>query len=507
MTDTKDVEQYVQPVNDVAVVPKVKAHSSTSILSLPLTDLGNAQRLIRLHGKNLRRVGDTWFVWDRTHWTDKTAESHVQELAINTVQTIGAEIVVLETSTKGALDEKFVEKTLRPLQKWSMHSQSISRINAMIKLATSNPEVRVDPERLDTDPYLFNLLNGTLDLQTGQIVSHNRDHLITKLTPFSYESGAVCPLWEKFLVDVFASHTELIPYIQKLLGYSQSGDMSEAVFPILYGTGGNGKTTLVEVVHHVMGKDYSVVTHPETLLARRTGAMSNDIAALSGKRFVVSSETNRGARLNEALIKQMTGGSTVSARFMYKEFAEIAPRFKIFVDTNHLPRFRDDQAMGRRLVIIPFESNFENRDDKTLRSRLHAEAPGILKWLGDGFRTWRREGLKAPAIVLQTTTTHREAMDPTGEYLTTQCELSSLMSVRADELLKGYLKWCDDFGKQADDADTFYKQAHRITGVEVKRIGRAAVTVYVGIKPLNIPTTVLPKGKLSIPPHVAELLK
>jgi putative DNA primase/helicase len=224
----------------------------------------------------------------------------------------------------------------------------------MVKLAASELDFQVQPSRLDADPWLLNVANGTLDLRTGKLRSHRRSDLITRLAPVRWNPAADCPRWKAFLDEIFDEDVALIEYVQRAAGYSLTGDTSERVLLILHGEGANGKTTFLETLTAALA-DYAACTPTETLLAKRPDAIPNDVARLKGARFVTASEAGEGVQLAEARVKELTGRDRVPARFLHREWFEFCPEFKLWLATNHKPVIRGtDKAIWDRIRLVPF---------------------------------------------------------------------------------------------------------------------------------------------------------
>jgi len=224
-------------------------------------------------------------------------------------------------------------------EKFARHaikSEYASRIGAMVSLATTEVGIPVRPEDLDKDRFLLNCRNGTVDLRTGKLFPARREDLITRLAPVDYNPEAECPEFDKFITRIMGEDQALVEYIERCLGYALTGDASEHVMFVLFGSGANGKTTLLEAVRHVLG-DYAGQLPIKTLMVKRWESIPNDIAQLKGLRFVTSSEVEAGERLAEAQTKQLTGGGTLMGRKLYHEYFEFEPTHKIFMDCNHKP--------------------------------------------------------------------------------------------------------------------------------------------------------------------------
>src|SRR5262249_51515381 len=269
-------------------------------------------------------------------------------------------------------------------------------------LATKSTS-RYRPNDFDTDPLLLNCKNGTLDLRTGELRAHSRRDLITKMCAVRYNDTAKCPVFLRFLDTIFNQSGDLMAYVQRILGYALTDDVGEKALFCFHGDGNNGKTTLLEVVRYLLA-DYAGQIMIESLLTdnpfHRSTALA-DLADLRGARFVTTSEADRGKHLAEAQIKQLTGMGQVKSCRKYENPVEFPPTFKIFMDTNHKPMVRgQDAAIWSRLKLIPFTVTIPKDEiDKNLLEKLKREAPGILRWAVEGCLEWQRDGLNEPSEV------------------------------------------------------------------------------------------------------------
>jgi P4 family phage/plasmid primase-like protien len=408
---------------------------------IALTDLGNAERLVRAHGLDLRychRWG-TWLVYDGQRWrTDETDE--VARRAKTTVRAIAFEAAV-------AADER----SRRDLMSHARRSEAESRLRALVALAESEPGIPITPDEIDRDPWLLNVANGTIDLRTGELRPHRREDWLTKLTPIDYDPAAGCPTWLAFLDRVMAGRAELVDYWQRVLGYALTGDVGEQVLFFLHGAGSNGKTTLLNVVLALVG-DYGKQAPPDLLLAKRgDGNHPTEIADLLGARVVTTVEVEDGRRLAESLVKQLTGGDRLKARFMRQDFFEFDARFKLFLAANHRPVIRGtDHAIWRRVRLIPFDVTIPPAErDRTLPEKLRAELPGILAWAVQGCLAWQREGLGLPDAVASATQSYRAEMDTLADFLAERCVLTETATATSKALFAAYRAWCEETGEKA----------------------------------------------------------
>ncbi len=403
-----------------------------------LTDLGNAERLICAHGDDLRHVKlfGRWLVWDGTRFAmDDTGESTRRATA-------AVRSIYEEAARCTAADER------KRIAAWAKASESAIRIGAMIQLAASNKHVAIRHERLDADPWLLNVQNGTIDLRACELRPHRRSDLLTKRVEALYDPDAEAPLWYEFLERI-QPDPEVRSFLQRFTGYSLTGSTQEQKLAILWGGGANGKSTFVETVMALLG-DYAQRTPAETLLARRESGIPNDVARLRGARFVAAVETEEGRRLAEVRVKELTGSDTISARFMRAEWFDFRPVAKLWISTNHRPTVRGtDEAIWRRICLIPFTVTIpEAERDRTLAERLRGELPGILAWAVEGCRAWLSVGLKPPAAVLAATSEYRQEQDVLGQFLDDACVADSGCWSPAGDLFKAYREWAEEAGEK-----------------------------------------------------------
>lgn len=400
-----------------------------------LTDLGNAQRLVARHGADLRycELWRRWLVWDGRRWQkDETGE--IYRRAKETTRAI-----YVEASREADEDQR------KRIAKWAFNSEAERRIEAMVKLARSEPGIAITPEDLDRQPWLLNVQDGTLDLQRGELRPHRREDLLTKLAPVHYDPKAECPLWLAFLNRIMGGNARLIGYLQRYVGYTLTGDGCEKVLLVGHGGGDNGKTTFVETVLALLGEDYAMTTPEATIAATRSDAIPNDVARLRGARFVVVSETAQDLRLNEGRIKAMTGRNRIAARFMHAEWFEFVPEFKLFIETNHRPQVQGtDNAIWNRLKLVPFAVAIPKvEQDKELPAKLREELPGILRWAVEGCLTWQREGLGEPEEIQAATADYRGDMDTLGDFIAAHCTLGEHERAKSTDLYAAYRGWSE----------------------------------------------------------------
>jgi putative DNA primase/helicase len=411
-----------------------------------LTDLGNAKRLVRHHGADLRYCFPlkSWLVWNGRRWLhDDTDEAMRRAKA--TVKTI-----FIEASEAATVDEA------KALAKWAIKSQSKKNLTDMVTLTQSELTIPVLPNELDADPFLFNCANGTLDLRSGVLREHRREDLITKLSPVIYDADARDEVFEKFLDDSTGGDEQLKTFVQRAAGYSLTGDTREEVLFFIYGSTASGKSTLVDALKATLGEEeYAKTADFEAFLARKNvGGARNDIADLAGARFVASIEVDEGKKLAEGLIKMITGGDTVKARFLHQNLFAFRPTFKLWLAANHTPKVRDDDdAMWRRILTVPFTHTVEkSKRDPRVKAHLKdvaASGASILAWMVQGCLDWQRDGLRVPQAVEDATADFRESQDPLKDFLSECCTLAAPLAwTSSAEIRAEYEKFNKERGER-----------------------------------------------------------
>ena len=398
---------------------------------LPATDMGNALRLVRRHGEDIRYCGvlGGWFLWDACRWRRDEA-GQIIELAKDTVKNIAVEA-----------DSISEENTRKIYIKHTAQSQSHRAIKAMVDLALSDSKVCVEPDVFDQRPMLLNLKNGTLNLETGTLQPHDHGDMLTQLAGVEYDPVATCPGWQSFVSSIMDGRADLAQFIRRMAGYALTGSTVEQAFFILYGNGCNGKSTYLETLQKMMG-DYAQTAEATTFLENRYEGIRNDLAALRGARLVLASETGPRKSLNETLIKQVTGNEAITARFLHKEFFSYHPWYKILLATNDKPRVHGtDRGIWRRIRLVPFTVNFEGREDKQLSQKLEQELPGILNWAVAGCMDWQKAGLAPPTEVEAATQAYREEMDVLADFIDERCVVGIGEMATKSVLYQAYVDW------------------------------------------------------------------
>lgn len=434
---------------------------SSAIGRFNLTDAGNAERFAAQHGDSMRYCWEwgKWLFYDGKRWSVKFGEEMANRLAVETARTIS--------------QDSHTSESIQNKMEWAHQSESRARIAAMLDAATSIQPIATHAERFDKDPWLLNCANGTIDLRTGELESHKPEDMITKLSPVKYKPYATFKLWNSFLKTVTQNDTTLCDFLQKAIGYSATGDTREEKLFFIHGPTASGKSTLLEAVKATLG-DYAQTADFETFLQRKqVGGVRNDIARLAGTHMVVSIEVDEGKRLAEGLVKTLTGGDTVSARFLYKELFEFMPQFKLWLAANHAPKLKDDDdAIWRRILRVPFEYTIpkDKRDPKikaTLRNPKIA-GPAILAWIVKGCLKWQEEGLVVPEIIERSTEEYRESQDPLREFFEDECVFDTTAFVKVISLRSAYDDWAKNNGMKFTLGPREFNKRLRAKGCEDK---------------------------------------
>jgi P4 family phage/plasmid primase-like protien len=403
-----------------------------------LDDMGNGQRLIDRHGTNMRyvteyRKDERWVIWNGRQWVrDKAGQTREW----------GKDIV---TSMRYEAMEVNDDDRKKLLLRHSSASASAPKISHMLLSASTEPGMAIEPSTFDRDPWLINCMNGTINLRVGRydLVPHDKNNMCMGIIPLDFDEDAKCPAWDAFLERI-QPDPEIRDFLQRAVGYSLTGFISEQVLFLMYGKGATGKSTFGETLLKMFGT-YGGVMSFNTLLSkpRSAGGPDPDLVALEGTRFVLASESNEGDSYDEQRIKSLTGEDTLSARGLYEGSRELQMQCAIWPRTNHPPIVKGtDDAIWRRMVVVPFSIEIsENERDLDLRHKLSDELPGILAWAVRGCLGWQWEGLRIPKALTAATKEYRRDVDLTADFLDDCCKVSPNASVGKRQLYRAYQQW------------------------------------------------------------------
>lgn len=411
------------------------------------TDLGNGERFAS-HAKDhaIYVPGLGWHTWSGKRW--RPDEGQVQEIAKQVTREIFAAAQDISQQRPKASEE---------LYKWAISSSSMGRIDSMTRSASTQPEIYTEVSKLDNDTYRLNMLNGCLDLRKGELHPHDAGMMLTKLARVTYDPEAECPKWNKFLEDILP-HEDVRNYLQRAVGYSLCGDTREQCFFLMYGTGSNGKSTFIETLRYMLGH-YGIKIATSTIMGSSAGneRATPDLVRLRGPRFAVAAESGDGSAINEAVIKDLTGEDTITARALYKSPIEFVPQLKLWVYSNYKPTVHGmDHGIWRRIRLIPFTAVIE-KPNKKLRLQLRSELAGIFNWAYRGYLEWEKFGLAEPTAITDEVQEYREAMDSVKQFIQDTCHLGESEVESAAELWEHFSAWQKDLPYQERmRRNTFY---------------------------------------------------
>ena len=419
-------------------------------------------------------VDKKWFFFNGSYWQEDIGNQRVELAAERVANSIKKEKPELSFSTK--TDE---DKAMNEWYKFQKDSRS--HMAKMHMIDEFKKYVIVKHGEFDKEDMLLNTESGYVDLSNGELHDHDIDKKFSHQTVAEYSDNDDAPLWEKFLNQIFNNDEELIHYVQKAIGYSFTGSVDEQCLFILNGRGRNGKSVFSNVVSDVAG-NYAKQMNVQTIVAKKnqSGSANSDIARLEGARIVTSSELNEGDRFDESLVKQLTGGDKILARFLYGSEFEYKPKFKIWMATNHLPIIRGtDDGIWRRIKIIPFNIQIpKEKVDKKLEYKLKAEYTGILNWVVQGSLMWQQEGLEDPEAVRQVIENYRAEMDPLDAFLEECCTTGQNYSIKARDMYDAYHEWA----KESEEYKMSMTKFGREMSKKLLRVKKRDGWCYVGLK-------------------------
>ncbi|MFN7333164.1 MAG: phage/plasmid primase, P4 family, partial [bacterium] len=440
----KKVTKQYDPTKKRSVAPKPPSQIPPKI-GFPNTDIDwdfrsdqteNAMAVEFIDGNQtiLRYVPSwkKWLAWDSKRWKIDIDQSRTTRLARRLVRNYWDRMRVIQNEDQ---QEKWADFCRRANRK--------TTIENVVSLARCDGRTTIDHELLNQNSYFLNLQNGTLDLSTSEFRDHRQTDSITQIANVAYDPNASCPKWRAFIDLIFGSDDEAKRYIQALLGYSCSGDVGEHILPICYGSGANGKSTLWNAIVELLG-DYAMLA-PSKLLLGTTNEHDTIIASLYQRRLVAISEPDEGSKLREARVKELTGDEQITARRMREDYWSFRRTHKFWLSTNHLPQINGtDEGIWRRIKLIPFRVDLRTVTKPIPdyhKLLISEEGPGILNWLLEGFKDWRKNGFIEPQSVISETRSYRGSSDELGRFIADCCEVSPELVVASSELFDAYRTW------------------------------------------------------------------
>lgn len=431
----------------------------------PLTEFGNAERMLDKYGQGLMYVPElqAWYCWTGVYWR-RASDVEIAHLAKETIKSLVSE-----------LDD---HQDAAEFFKFCAISQRSQMVLNMVTLARSDPRVMVPVAELDKHQHLVGATNGIIDLRSGELLPPDPELRITKVVGCDYDPTAEAPLFEQTVRDVFNDDADVVAFFQRLVGYTMTGNPKEDILVIPHGNGSNGKSTVLGAIRQAFG-DYARAANAETFVSDgrggNAGGPREDVLRLKGARFVYVSEPDENSELREGSVKAMSGGDALSARGVHgKETVEFLPSFVVFMPTNHKPIVKgSDNGIWRRLMLLPFTRNFEADPtivkDPKREEKLGAELPGILTWIVRGALLYASQGLRATGSVKDARDAYREQMDLLAEWLDECCEVGDAYFTENSELwaswyefaknrgLLTYVKNSTSLGRRLDSRFAAYK--------------------------------------------------
>lgn len=441
---------------------------------LPYTDLGNAERFREAWRGSVHYVREhrTWAYFDGQRWVLDDAAA--ARMAHETVRGIVREAV--------GDDPDDLQQAIR----WQKTSEANARIKSLLDIASQLEGISISQEAFDTQTHLMNFTNGTMDLKTNEFREARASDMITRLAGCEWDPAATAPRFTQFISEVVGGYEDEARYLQKLAGYILSGDRREQRLQILIGDGGDGKSTFIETVKRLMG-DYQTTLAATSISAQNTAAIPNDIAKLAGKRLATISELPQKLHVNTQLVKAMSGGDTMTARFLHKEYFDFQPTAQLLVATNFYP-FADpeDKAYFRRLAILRFPKSFANENpDKDLKSKLAAELPGIAAWAVEGYRIYLEEGLELTFSMHIELNKYRDFTDPLTGFFENCVQVTHRDTdfVATDDLVEAAVEYCRSEDRPYPDKHAVIRYMER-RGLEriQRRLVHKRVRGFVGLR-------------------------
>lgn len=426
--------------------PRRRVSDPADKTSWPLTGFGNGERFTAAWKDDARYCFElkSWFVWDGRRWSCRE-DGAVQRMAKHAIRAIELERAAATSGCSPDAHDRIEGAYKAHINR----SSTLHGLKETLALASSEPGMSIALDQFDRDPMLLNVGNGTLDLATGTLRPHRREDHLAMMTPVEFDPEAICPRWDRFLLEIFGGDEEMVGLLGRAIGYALTGKTSEQCMFFLYGDGQNGKSTVINTITALFGEyaqkaPTDLIMRPE----RSGGGPSPDMARLRGMRFVTTSELEEGVRLGEARIKDLTGGDRVVARPLYQKPIEFDPTHTLFVYGNHKPQILGtDDGIWRRIHLIHLAVRIaDDQKDKGLGQALLSELSGILAWAVRGCLEWQRDGLGVPDSVRQATSDYRIESDPFARFVAEACEVKDVYEASNPDIYACYRRWCADQG-------------------------------------------------------------
>lgn len=445
-----------------ASISRYAAGSAIEVDDIPL-----ARHMAKLISKTVCwTAGAGWMRFDGVRWLPDPEGAHAKEEVKRKLEEMSAELV--------ASGERQAYKSVSQLL-------TAHKVRRILELIATDLQIKRYFENFDKAPRKINLQNGTMSLHPRELRPHSKEDMFTKVANVHYNENATCPVFDKFLSSCLPP--EEAAFVLRLFGYALLGQPKEQVFAIFHGPGRNGKSTLVEVMSHLLG-DYACSAEPSSFIKQKNAGVRNDLARLKGARLVATSELSTGEILDAALVKRITGGDTIAARALYREHFEFRAEFVMFMVTNNLPVIDGgDAALARRLILVPFETIVPlEQCDPDLPAKLRAEADGIFNRLLEGCEDYLENGLSVPTSLAAAADRYVQCSDMIAEFLKDRCVFDSEIQVPASSLHSAYTHWCETNVIKPFSQPIFKTEIMKRTNLKQKRTNKGLIWPGIGLR-------------------------
>jgi len=436
------------------------------------TDAGNAELLVYLKKDFIRHnhTFDQWYIWNGQYWGPDRMNI-INQYAIKAARERQADAVDISDDNR---------------KKWQfkhgLQSENRNKISACLELAKSLPPVATTAPDWNQHPHLIQFNNGVYDLVNTKFYDGRAELMISQSTLYDYNPDIHCETWVRIINEIFGGDQELVDFFQRAIGYSVSDDIAEQCFFLLFGTGANGKSVILEILRNILG-DYATDTLFATFEKKFDRSQSNDLARLHSIRLVTSAESGSTRQLDEERIKSITGGDPITARYLYQEYFQYQPKFKLWMAVNSLPKVGDfSDGFWRRVRLIPFNVVFKGeKADQNLIAKLKIELPGIMNWVIEGYRKWKEIGLSPPKTVLQATVDYQNEQDVVAEFLNENIHRDTAVRTKASTLYLAFCNWYQEAYTGKPMTQTAYgRRVSQVTGIKSDKI--SGIKWYLGIE-------------------------
>lgn len=445
-------------VTGPVVPPPVELEDNSAPLIYGWNDSGIADRLEARHGTEWKHVASRerngWLHWNGSVWTTDTRGGVINQ--VDQIYRNAMATAQLDLSRIDPAEHKEIKLQEQLLTKISSAGTN-TRQNGAAAIFSRRPRIAAAAEDFDTDPHWVTVGNGSLNLATKEFGPFNRDLLATKKLGTAYDPAAKAPRWEKFLEEVLPD-PQMRDYLQRAAGYTLLGDPVRKAMFLLHGVSNTGKSQVIAALRDIFGNFHAGTKEQTFKVNDSATAATPGLQKLRGARLVTASEFNKNTKIDEALIKQMAGGSDmIESRGLYADEESWKPQFAIWIATNHLPQFNaDDDAIWKRVKPIHFPVVFgaEGGPAEVMdigRTLAAEEGPGILNWLLEGVRMYGERGLQEPGALVSGVEKYKQESDPVAQFIEAAIadgavERAADGKIGTKQLYAWYVAWCVEEG-------------------------------------------------------------